>query len=48
MRIYVVTVVAKVAWVIAVTWVQSLAQEFLYAVGAAKKKKKKEVVHTDN
>ena len=29
------------AWVVAVAWVQFLAQEFSHAVGAAKKRKKK-------
>ena len=33
--------VAAVAWVAAVVGVQSLAQELLHALGAAKKKKKK-------
>ena len=34
-------VVNAVAWVTAVVWVQSLAQEFLHAVGAAEKREKK-------
>ena len=34
-------IVTAVAQVAAVVWVQSLAQEFLYAVGTTKKKKKK-------
>lgn len=34
--------VTSVAWVIAVAWVQSLAQELLHAPGAGEKKKKTE------
>ena len=36
-------IVTAVAQVAAVVWVQSLAQEFLYAVGTTKKEKEKSV-----